>query len=114
MKGRCDLSLVRNVVLVMSISGGLLLMHMGLSWACVDRDSQAAMVLAASVPYSCYGCRPRLLPHPNVPHAFSAVLPSFAYSRPFPTTADGLYLTGTNALGFPQLRPKHYRVPQHP
>ena len=25
-----------------------------------------------------------------------------------------LYLTGTNALGFPKLRPEHYRLPQHP
>ena len=41
----------------------------------------AAALLTASVPSFCYDSRPRLLPHHNVPAAFSAVLPSFGKSR---------------------------------
>jgi hypothetical protein len=51
---------------------------------------------------------------PPSPQYFRA-LPLCQFSPALPTTPDELYLMGTNAtLVFPQLRPKHCRLPQHP
>ena len=98
----------------MSIPDDTRLTRLGVSWACVS--SQAAALFTASIPsLFCCDSRARLLPHRNVPAAFSAVLPSFANFRRFCLQLlTELYLTGTNAPGFAQLRPKYYRLTQHP